>query len=62
MNMTVSEEIKEDCWVAAEKNKVNIPYEDQSRLLEQAHRFYTGHLRTAKLFSFISQRFFGRYI
>ena len=58
VNLTVSEGIEEDRRVAAEKNKVYIPYEDQSRLLERAHRLYTGHLRTAKLFSFISQRFF----
>ena len=57
VNLTVSEGIEEDCRVAAEKNKVYIPFEDQSRLLERAHRLYTGHLRTAKLFSFISQRF-----
>ena len=58
MNMTVSEGMEGDCRVAAEKNKVYILYEDQSRLLERAHRSYTGHLRTAKLFSFKSQRFF----
>ena len=45
VNITVSERIEEDCWVAAEKNKVYIPYEDRSRLLEQAHRLYTGHFK-----------------
>ena len=56
--MSVTGEIEKDCCFTQEKNKIYIPLEDRSRLLECSHRSYTGHLRTAKLFSFISQRFF----
>ena len=56
--MSVTGEIERDRRLAREKNKIYIPLEDRSCLLERSHRLYTGHLRTAKLFSFISQRFF----
>ena len=61
--MSVTSEIKRDCFLAQEKKKIYIPFEDRSRLLKHSHRLYTGHLRTAKLFSFISQCFFwtGHY-
>ena len=58
VDLTVPEGVKEDSCVAAEKIKIYVLYEDQSRLLKQAHRLYTGHLRSAKLFAFISQQFF----
>ena len=56
--MSVSEDEEKDCKVAVEKNKIYIPLQDRSSLLERLHRSYTGHKRTAKLFAFISQRFF----
>ena len=56
--MSVTGEIEKDCRLAREKNKIYIPLEDRSHFLELSHRLYTGHLRTAKLFSFISQSFF----
>ena len=56
--MSVTGEIEKDCCLAQEKNKIYIPLEDRSCLLDCSHRSYMGHLRTAKLFSFISQRFF----
>ena len=43
---------------AKSKNKIFVPFADRSQLLEQAHRTHTGHLRTAKLFSFMSSRYF----
>ena len=56
--MSVSEDEEKDRKLAVEKNKIYIPLQDRSCLLERSHRSYTGHLRTAKLFAFISQRFF----
>ena len=56
--MFVSEDEEKDCKLAVEENKIYIPLQDRSCLLERSHRSYTGHLRTAKLFAFISQRFF----
>ena len=57
--MSVSKDEERDCKLAVEKNKIYIPLQDRSCLLERLHRSYTGHLRTAKLFAFILQRFSG---
>ena len=56
--MSVSEDEEKDRKLAVEKNKIYIPLQDRNCFLERSHRSYTGHLRTAKLFAFISQRFF----
>ena len=60
--MTVSEDEEGDWKLALEKNKIYIPLQDQSLLLERSHRLYTGQLRTAKLFAFMSQRFFWKVL
>ena len=54
----VSKNEERDWKLSLEKNKIYIPLQDQSCLLERLHRLYTGHLRTAKLFAFMSQGFF----
>ena len=57
-NKSAIKETDEDCCLAREKNKIFILFEDRSCLLKHSHRSYTGHLCTAKLFSFISHCFF----
>ena len=56
--MTVSEDEERDQKLALEKNKIYIPLQDQICLLERSHRLYTEHLKIAKLFAIMSQRFF----
>ena len=58
VEMTSPDEDGKDQEIAKSKNKIFVPFADRSQLLKQAHRTYFGHLRTAKLFSFMSSRYF----
>ena len=58
VELTSPDEDRKDQEIAKSKNKIFVPFADISQLLKQAHRTYTRHLRTAKLFSFISSRYF----
>ena len=57
--MSVSEDEERDCKLAVEKNKIYIPLQDRSCLLERLHRSYTKHLRTAKLLHLYCNVFSG---
>ena len=59
VELTSPVEDERDQEIAKSKNKFFVPFTNRSRLLEKAHRTYTGHLRTAKMFSFMSTRYFG---
>ena len=52
--MSVTDEIKRDHFMAQEKNKIYIPFKDRSCLLECSHSSYKGNLRTAKLFFYFT--------
>ena len=52
--MSVTGEIEKNCCLAQEKNKIYIPLEDRSCLLERSHRLYMCHLRTANYFPFFN--------
>ena len=51
-------EDEKDQEIAKSKNKIFVPFANRSCLLEKTHRTYTGHLRTANLFSFKLIRYF----
>ena len=53
VELTSPVEDKIDQEIARSKNKIFVPFANRSRLLKKSHRTYTGHLRTAKLFSFM---------
>ena len=56
--MSVSEGEERDWKLALEKNFFFILFKKGVVNLKRPHRLYMGHPRTAKLFSFMSQRFF----
>ena len=58
VELTSPDEDGKDQEVAKCKNKIFVPFADRSQLLKQAHRTYTRHLITAKLFSFMSSGYF----
>ena len=60
VEMSTAGKVENDRRIAAQKNKIFIPFEDRSRLLERIHRTYTGQLRLAKLYSFLSTSNFGQ--
>ena len=58
VEMLTAGRVEDDQHIATQKNKIFLPFKDRSRLLERIHRTYTGHLRLAKLYSFLSTRYF----
>ena len=51
---------EDDRELAKRKNRIFIPIQERDELIEKAHNVHTGHLRIAKLFAFLSKRYFWR--
>ena len=42
------------------KNKIYVPYGNRVKLILEAHQFYIGHIRLAKLYSFLYRIFYWK--
>ena len=47
-----------DILIARQQNKIFVPHEHQSNLIKTAHITQTGHMRLAKLHSFMARRYY----